>query len=73
MSQLGDTALHYAVYYEGHLPMVEFLLEHAPQLIEMRNEVSTVWFVFELFTVCYILQLSSFWAPEGTTSNSGGR
>ena len=38
--QEGDTALHYAAYYEGHVPMVELLLERAPQLIGILGGVS---------------------------------
>jgi hypothetical protein len=36
--QWGSTALHMAAF--KHLHVVEFLFEHAPQLIEMQNEVS---------------------------------
>jgi hypothetical protein len=38
-SQDGRTALHMAAQ-EGHISVVEFLFERAPQLIEMRDEVS---------------------------------
>jgi ankyrin repeat protein len=43
VSQHGITALHYAAA-NGHLPVVEFLFEHAPQLIEMLQVVSAVVF-----------------------------
>ena len=43
-SQDGGTALHYAAG-KGHLPTVKLLFEHAPQLIEMRDEVSAAWCV----------------------------
>ena len=39
VSQGGFTALH-AATQEGHLPVVEFLFEHAPQLVKMRDNVS---------------------------------
>ena len=39
VSQHGNTALHVAADW-GHLPLVEFLIEHAPQLIEARTNVS---------------------------------
>jgi ankyrin repeat protein len=42
VSQQGATALHSAAY-KGHLPLIEFLFERAPQLIEMRDEVSAAW------------------------------
>jgi hypothetical protein len=45
VSQQDETALHTAVR-KGHLPVVEFLLEHAPQLIEMLDEVSAAWYVY---------------------------
>jgi hypothetical protein len=48
--QHRSTSLHLAAQ-EGHLPVVEFLLEHAPQLIEMQDEVSPVWCVL-FFTRC---------------------
>jgi hypothetical protein len=41
----GSTALHLAAM-KGHLHVVEFLLERAPQLVEMRDEVSLVWYVY---------------------------
>ena len=41
-SQVGFTALHLAAQ-EGHLPVVEFLFERAPQLIEMQDNVSAAW------------------------------
>jgi ankyrin repeat protein len=48
VSQDGRTALHLAAF-KGHLPLVEFLFKHAPQLIEMRTNVSAVWCVFRVF------------------------
>jgi hypothetical protein len=44
VSQDGFTALHSAAL-DGHLPVVEFVLQRAPQLIEMRMNVSLAWFV----------------------------
>jgi hypothetical protein len=44
VSQYGNTALHFAAI-EGHLPVVEFLFERAPQLIEMQTNVSAAWCV----------------------------
>ena len=41
VSQRGLSALHLAAFWD-HLPVVEFLFEHAPQLIEMRTIVSIV-------------------------------
>jgi hypothetical protein len=45
VSQDGSTALHYAAGM-GHLPVVEFLFEHTPQLIEMRMNVSAGCFEY---------------------------
>ena len=39
VSQNGRTALHKAALH-GHLLVVEFLFERAPQLIEARDDVS---------------------------------
>jgi hypothetical protein len=44
VSQEGATALHEAAF-GGHLPVVEFLFERAPQLIEMQDNVSAAWCV----------------------------
>ena len=44
VSQNGYTALHMAAL-KGHLPMMELLLERAPQLFEVQSNVSTAWFV----------------------------
>jgi hypothetical protein len=56
--QWGTTALHFAAQ-EGHLPLVEFLLERAPQLIEMRTIVSAAWCVLSALSdsVC----VSGWW------------
>ena len=55
VSQNGTIPLHKAAQ-EGHLPVVEFLIERAPQMIEAKtNEVSAARCVLSLFrpdTVC---------------------
>jgi hypothetical protein len=47
--QWDATALHSAAH-EGHLSVVEFLFKQAPQLIEMRTNVSAAWCVSSVFS-----------------------
>jgi len=53
VSQNGRTALHKAAL-NGHLLVVEFLFERAPQLIEARDDVS----VARVVPFLYLLSLS---------------
>jgi ankyrin repeat protein len=61
LSQDGRTALHVAAG-KGHLPVVDFLFECAPQLIEMRTNVSVDVVCFEL------LSLTVFVSQKGITA-----
>ena len=69
VSQAGTTVLHIAAN-KGHLPLVEFLFERAPQLIEARTNVSTAWyFQVSLFLIPFVTQegsLSLHFAAAGS-------
>jgi ankyrin repeat protein len=53
--QTNGTALHWAASM-GHLPLVKFLFERAPQLVEMRTNVSVAWCVLSCSLTLFLYQ-----------------